>query len=357
LERPRPEGRNDVERTLGDLAVLVGGRVTGDPDTVITGIAGVHDARSGHITFVANRKYAHLLPECRASAVVVGEDVESAPLPAIRVKNPDMAFAAIVNAFAPEPPNIPRGIHPTAIIGRGVTVGADVAIQAYSVIEEGASIGDGTIIYPHVYVGHFAVVGAGCRIYPQVVIRERCTVGSNCIIHSGTVIGSDGFGFSKVSGVHQKIPQIGIVEVEDDVEIGANVAIDRARFGRTKIGRGTKIDNLVQIAHNVEIGPNSLIIAQAGIAGSTRTGHDVILAGQSGVDGHRTIGDNVVVAAKAGVTRDIPSNLFVSGFPAQDHASELKLQATIRKLPAIIEHLKALEKRVAEIEKTQGTGQ
>ena len=158
-------------------------------------------------------------------------------------------------------------------------------------------------------------------------------------------------GFSTVSGVHQKIPQIGFVEVEDEVEIGANVAVDRARFGRTRIGKGTKIDNLVQIAHNVEIGPNCLIVAQAGIAGSTRIGRNVILAGQSGVDGHKTVGDNVVVGAKAGVTRDLPSNLFVSGFPAQDHESELKLQATIRKLPAIIRHVKALEERLSEIEK------
>ena len=340
-----------MERTLGDLAGLVDGEVAGDPKTVITGISGIREAKSGDITFIANRKYAHLLADCRASAVVVSEDVNSCPIPTIRVKNPDMAFAVIVDAFAPEPPRFEKGVHPAAIIGKNVKIGRDVTIQAFSVIEDGAEIGDGTLIYPSVYVGHWAKVGSRCTVYPMVVIRERCTVGDNCIIHSGTVIGSDGFGFSTVSGVHHKIPQIGIVQIDDDVEIGANVTIDRARFGKTHIGRGTKIDNLVQIAHNVEVGPNCFIIAQAGIAGSARIGHNVILAGQSGVDGHRTIGDNVVVAAKAGVTKDIPPNIPVSGFPAQFHEKELKVQASIRKLPELIDQVKALEERLREIEK------
>lgn len=341
-----------MEKTVGELAELVDGAVIGDPKTPITGISGIREAKPGDITFIANRKYTHLLADCRASAVVVGEDVNGSPIPAIRVKNPDIAFAAIVDAFAPEPPQFPKRIHPTAVVGNDVTIGKDVTIEPYTIVQDGAEIGDHTLLYAHVYVGHLAKIGPNCQIYPHVVIRERCIVGSNCIIHSGTVVGSDGFGFSTVSGVHQKIPQIGIVEIEDDVEIGANVAIDRARFGKTRIGRGTKIDNLVQIAHNVEIGPNSFIIAQAGIAGSSRVGHNVILAGQSGVDGHRTIGDNVVVAAKAGVTKDIPSNSLVSGYPAQNHEKELKVQASIRKLPALIEHIKALEERLSEIEKT-----
>jgi UDP-3-O-[3-hydroxymyristoyl] glucosamine N-acyltransferase len=336
--------------TLGELARLVDGEITGDPQTAIAGINGIREARRGDITFIANRRYAHLLADCQASAVVVGADVGASPIPAIRVKNPDLAFATIVEAFAPEPPDLARAIHPTAIVGRDACIGANVGIHAYSVVESGARVGDGTIIYPQVYIGHNAAIGANCLIYPQVVIRERCTVGDNCIIHSGTVIGSDGFGFSTVSGVHHKIPQIGIVEIGDDVEIGANVTIDRARFGRTKIGRGTKIDNLVQIAHNVEVGPHSLIIAQAGIAGSTRIGQNVILAGQSGVDGHRIIGDNVVVGAKAGVTHDIPSNVFVSGFPAHSHPKELKIQAIVRRLPELVEHVKALEEKLREIE-------
>ncbi len=340
-----------MEKTLGDLARLVGGKVTGEPKTLITGISGIREAKRGDITFVANRKYAHLLADCRASAVVIGESVPDPPIPAIKVKNADMAFAQIVEAFAPEPLKFYRGIHPTAVIGEDVEIGKDASIQAFSVIQDGAEIGDGSIIYPFVYVGHYAKVGKSCVIYPKVVMRERCVIGNNCIIHAGTVIGSDGFGFSTVSGVHQKIPQIGIVQIDDDVEIGSNVTIDRARFGKTHIGRGTKIDNLVQIAHNVVVGEHSFIVAQAGIAGSSRIGNNVILAGQSGVDGHRAIGDNVVVAAKAGVTKDIPPNSFISGFPAQQHERELKMQASIRKLPELIEQVRALEERLREIEK------
>lgn len=340
-----------MEKTLGDLAALVGGRVAGDPGITITGISGIREAKRGDITFIANKRYVHMLIGCQASAVVLGEDVAGSPVPAIHVKNPDAAFVRIVEAFAPEPIMFAPGVHETALIGKNVTIGKDVSIQAYTVVQDNASIGDGSVIYPHVYIGHFASVGANCQIYPQVVIRERCTVGNNCIIHSGTVIGSDGFGFSTVSGVHHKIPQIGTVEVCDDVEIGANVAIDRARFGRTRIGRGTKIDNLVQIAHNVEVGENSFIVAQAGIAGSSKIGRNVILAGQSGVDGHRIIGDNVVVAAKAGVTKDISSNALVSGFPAQPHDKELKFQATLRKVPSLIEQVKALEERLKQLER------
>jgi len=345
-----PAWRFRVEKTLGELARLVDGAVAGDPQTSITGIAGIREARRGDITFIANRKYAHLLTGCQASAVVVSEDVSDCPIPCVRVKNPDMAFAKIVSAFAPAPPRLEPGIHPTAIVAANARLGSDVAVGACSVVQEGAEIGDSTVIYPQAYIGHFARVGANCLIYPQVVIRERCAVGSRCIIHSGTVVGSDGFGYSTVSGVHHKIPQIGIVEIGDDVEIGANVTIDRARFGTTRIGAGTKIDNLVQVAHNVDIGPNCLIVAQAGIAGSTRIGRNVILAGQSGVDGHRTVGNNVVVGAKAGVTKDIPPDKFISGFPAQDHERELRVQASIRKLPELVEHLKALEERVRRME-------
>ncbi|MHC4711820.1 MAG: UDP-3-O-(3-hydroxymyristoyl)glucosamine N-acyltransferase [Planctomycetota bacterium] len=341
-----------MEKTLDELARLVGGKIAGDGKTLITGIAGIREAKRGDITFLANRKYVPLLADCRASAVVVSADVNGAPIPTIKVKNPDMAFARIVEAFAPEPPKFYKGVHPTVVLGEDVVIGKDVSIQAFSVIQDEVEIGDGTIVSPGVYVGHGAKIGKNCFIYPRVVIRERCIIGNNCIIHSGTVVGSDGFGFSTVSGVHHKIPQIGIVQIDDDVEIGANVTIDRARFGKTHIGRGTKIDNLVQIAHNVVIGENSFIVAQAGIAGSTTVGDHVILAGQSGVDGHRRIGNNVVVAAKAGVTKDIPDNSLVSGFPAQPHDRELKIQAIIRKLPDIVEQIKGLEERLREIEKT-----
>ncbi len=340
-----------MEKTLAELAKLIGGRADGDASTVITGIAGIREAKRGDITFLANRKYTPLLADCRASAVVVSRDVNGTPIPSIKVKNPDMAFAKIVEAFAPEPPRFYKGIHPTVVLGEDVTIGKDVSVQAFSVVQDAAEIGDSTIIYPGVYIGHAAKIGKNCQIYPRVVIRERCIIGDNCIIHAGTVVGSDGFGFSTVSGVHHKIPQIGIVQIDDDVEIGANVAIDRARFGKTHIGRGTKIDNLVQIAHNVTIGANSFIVAQAGIAGSTSVGENVILAGQAGIDGHRHVGNNVVIAAKAGVTKDIPDNSLVSGFPAQPHERELKVQAILRKLPDLVNQIKGFEERLREIEK------
>jgi len=340
-----------VEKTVEELARLVGGKVSGDARTLITGIAGIREAKRGDITFLANKKYASLLNDCRASAVVVSQDVNGTQMPAIKVKDPDMAFARIVEAFAPEPPRFYKGIHPTVVLGEDVTIGKDVSVQAFTVIQDEVEIGDGTVLAPGVHVGHGAKIGKNCFIYPRVVIRERCIIGNNCMIHSGAVIGSDGFGFSTVAGVHHKIPQIGIVQIDDDVEIGANVTIDRARFGKTHIGRGTKIDNLVQIAHNVDIGENSFIIAQAGIAGSAVVGDNVILAGQSGVDGHRHIGNNVVVAAKAGVTKDIPDNLLVSGFPAQPHDKELKVQAILRKLPELASQIKDIEERLREIEK------
>ncbi len=340
-----------VERKLGDLAKLVAGKVAGDANTLITGIAGIREAKRGDITFLANRKYAPLLDECRASAVVVSPDVNGTDIPCIKVKNPDNAFAKIVDAFAPEPLKFYKGVHPTVVLGEDVKIGKDVSIQAFSVIQDEAEIGDGAIIYPGVYIGHAAKVGKNTQVYPRVVVRERCIIGNNCIIHAGTVIGSDGFGFSTVRGVHQKVPQIGIVQIDDDVEIGSNVTIDRARFGKTHIGRGTKIDNLVQIAHNVAVGENSFIVAQAGIAGSAHIGNNVILAGQSGVDGHRRVGNNVVVAAKAGVTKDIPDNLLVSGFPAQPHDRELKIQAIVRRLPDLVDQIKNLEERLSEIEK------
>ncbi len=341
-----------MEKTLSELARLVGGKVSGDTKTLVTGIAGIRESKRGDITFLANRKYQPMLAECRASAVVVSPDVNGTPMPAIKVKNPDMAFAKIVEAFAPAPPRFYKGIHPTVVLGEDVSIGKDVSVQAFTVIQDEVEIGDGTVLSPGVYVGHGAKIGKNCLIYPRVVVRERCIIGNNCIIHSGTVIGSDGFGFSTVSGVHHKIPQIGIVQIDDDVEIGANVTIDRARFGKTHIGRGTKVDNLVQIAHNVSVGEHSFIIAQAGIAGSASVGDNVILAGQSGVDGHRHIGNNVVVGAKAGVTKDVPDNLFVSGFPAQPHDKELKVQAILRKLPELAGQIKDLEERLREIEKT-----
>lgn len=336
--------------TLKELARLTDGTIEGDPNTVITGISGVKEARKGDVTFIANAKYIALLQETQASAVVVDKKLNNhLPLPAIRVENPDLAFAKIVESVAPKPPKVEAGIHPTAQIGVKVILGKDVTIKAFTVISDGVKIGDRTVVMPGVFIGEECQVGANCLFEPWVTVRERVVIGNNVVIHSGTVIGSDGFGFSTVEGVHHKIPQIGTVEVQDDVEIGANVTIDRARFNKTIIGKGTKIDNLVQIAHNVIIGENSIIVAQTGISGSAEIGKNVTLAGQSGVIGHVEIGDNVIAVARAGITKDVPANTCVSGFPALPHEKEKKLQAYVRKLPEFAATLKKLEEETVKL--------
>jgi len=339
-----------VKKTLKEIAQMIGGEVIGDGNVVITGICGIKEAEEGDITFLANPKYLPLMQHTKASAIIASSDVKESPRPMIRTENPSLAFAKMVQLMAPNEIRHPRGIHPTVVIGKGVTLGKEVAIEPYAVIDDHAVIGDGTILYMGVYVGHHTRIGEGCLIYPHVTIRERVTVGDRVIIHSGSVIGSDGFGFSTVKGVHHKIPQIGTVIIEDDVEIGANVTIDRARFDKTWIKKGTKIDNLVQIAHNVVVGENSVIVSQTGISGSTEIGNNVILAGQSGIVGHITIGDNAVIAAQAGVTKSVPANTCVSGYPAKPHIQAKRMNAALQRLPELLKTIARLQKRIEELE-------
>jgi len=266
------------------------------------------------------------------------------------VADPSQAFAAVIDAYGPRSPSIAVGIHPTAVIGDRAVIGRGVSIGPYAVIADGAQVGDRSVIYPHAYIGTAAAVGADCTIYPHASIRERCRVGDRVILHSGVVIGSDGFGYATVQGVHQKIPQVGIVVVEDDVEVGANTAIDRARFGTTRIGKGTKIDNLVQIAHNVDIGAHCLIVAQVGIAGSTRLGHHVTLGGQCGVTGHVHIGDHSMVTAKSGISKDVPPKTVMRGSPAQENSLGKAQEVAIRRLPQSQATIKQLVARVAELD-------
>ncbi|MCK4519343.1 MAG: UDP-3-O-(3-hydroxymyristoyl)glucosamine N-acyltransferase [Candidatus Omnitrophica bacterium] len=340
-----------MKTTLKEIAKLVDGTVIGDENIAITGISGIKEAKKGDLTFIANSKYLSLAETTNASAILTSEEIEAAPKSIIKTKNPSLAFAKLVSLLAPNEIKHPEGIHPAAIIGENVKLGRNVAVQAYAVIEDNARIGDGSIIYSGVYIGQHATVGKDVLIYPGAAIRERVIIGDRVIIHSGSVIGSDGFGFATVKGVHHKIPQIGTVVLEDDVEIGANVTIDRARFDKTVVGRGTKIDNLVQIAHNVIIGENSIVVAQTGISGSTVIGKEVILAGQSGMVGHITIGDNSVVAAQAGVTKSVPPNSKVSGYPAKPHRMAKRVNACVQRLPEMFREVKGLRKRVEELER------
>lgn len=344
-------------KTLAELADLVGGSLVGTGDIAISGVAGIREAKAGEVTFVANPKYAAEIAQTKASAVIVGHDVDPARIPGglsvLRVDDPYLTFVDVLEVFAVRKRRSQIGVHPSAVVGHNVVIGERVSVQAHAVIADGVTIGDGTVVGPMVFVGDDTRIGCDCLLYPNVTIREEVSIGDRVIVHSGAVIGSDGFGFAKVSDSHRKIPQIGTVIVEDDVEIGANTTVDRATMtdGATVIGSGTKIDNLVQVAHNVRIGENCLIVSLAGLGGSTELDHNVTLAGQAGTAGHLHIGANTTIAAKAGVTKDVPANVFYSGFPATDHATDLKQQAAARRVPDLIHEMRVLQARVEELER------
>ncbi len=334
-----------MKKTLNEIAGIVGGTVLGAGDTVITGVAGINEAGAGDITFVSNPKYAHFALTTSASAIIIGEKMKDAvKIPAVVCAEPYLAYAKIISIIAAERQKHPSGISKNSAVSKTALLGKNVSVADFAVVDEGASVGDGSVIYPHCYVGRNAKIGSNCLIYSGVTIREDIIVGNNVIIHSGTVIGSDGFGYVPEGGRLRKIPQIGIVEICDDVEIGANVAIDRATTGKTVIGKGTKIDNLVQIAHNVQIGENSVVCGQAGISGSTKIGSWVTLAGQAGLAGHLTIGDGAVVAAQAGVIGDVPPKEVVSGYPARPHGQAMRIYALIQRLPELFQEIKKLKK-------------
>ncbi len=336
--------------TLKEIAEFIGGELVGEPGTVINGVSGIKEAEPGDITFLANPKYSPYIEKTQASAIITPLDVKTAAKPIIRTANPSLAFTKAISLFVSDTVRHPKGIHPAAILGKDVRLGKDVAIGPYTVIEDNVSIGDKTIIYAGCYVGRLCRIGRDSLIYPNVSIRESTSIGSRVIIHSGTVIGSDGFGYLPIDGVQHKIPQLGTVEIADDVELGANVTIDRARFDKTIIGKGTKIDNLVHIAHNVVIGENSIIVAQAGISGSTTIGRGVTLAGQAGLVGHITVGDGAIVAAQAGVTKSVPANTIVSGYPAKPHAIAKRINACVQNLPRLYEMVNELKKKILDLE-------
>jgi len=337
-----------IRKTLKEIASLIDGELIGNGDVEITNVNGIREARKGEITFLANPLYMSLLNTTGASAVVTSKDIAEAPKPIIRTENPSVAFSKVISIFQPDREDavLPKSIHKSAILAKNVTLGKNIGIGPHVVLEDSSVIGDHTVISANAYIGPNTKIGKGCRIYPNVTIRENSIVGDNVVIHSGTVIGSDGFGYINVDGVHQKIPQTGTVAIEDDVEIGSNVSIDRARFGQTRIGKGTKIDNLVQIAHNVKIGPHSIIVSQTGISGSAELGKNVILAGQVGVVGHVVIGDNTIVGAQSGVSKSIPAGSIVLGSPVKPIQDEKRLYVYIRKLPELFKAVKELKDKL-----------
>jgi UDP-3-O-[3-hydroxymyristoyl] glucosamine N-acyltransferase len=336
--------------TLKDLARLLNAPYTGSGEVVITGVAGLVEAGPHEISWVAERKYAAALARSSAGAVIVGKDVWKAAMPTITVDDPSLAIIRVMEHFSPAPDHPPVGRHSTAVVAESAEVEASAAVGAYAFVGEKARIGRNTVLYPHVYVGAETTIGDGCILYPSVVVRERCRIGHRVILHPHVTIGADGFGYQLDKGQHRKIPQIGTVVIEDDVEVGAGACIDRAKFGVTRIGEGTKIDNLVQVAHNVQVGQHCLLVAQVGIAGSARLGSYVVLGGKVGVRDHVAIGDQVQTAACSCISKDVPAGQVLMGIPAYDVKAFFRDQSLLRRLDRYVARIKELNKRVERLE-------
>jgi UDP-3-O-[3-hydroxymyristoyl] glucosamine N-acyltransferase len=336
--------------TVAELASRLNCAFEGEGATVLSGVSSLEEAGSGDLVFMAKDKYRNLLETTKAAAVILPPGESFDKIPVIRSEKPYLtfvrAFDFFYTALRPKP-----GIHPQALVSSSAKIGKDVAIGAFSVVSEGAEIRDGSVLFPLVTIYPKVIVGENCVIHSQVTLREEVRLGKRVILHSGVVIGTDGFGYIQdEDGSHIKIPQVGSVVIEDDVEIGANTTVDRATLGKTVIKKGTKIDNLVMIAHNVEIGPHSILAAQTGVAGSTKIGKHFIAGGQVGIADHITIGDNVIMAAKTGVTKDVASGSFVSGSPHLEIKTWRKAWASIPQLYDLIREVRKLKKRIEELE-------
>jgi UDP-3-O-[3-hydroxymyristoyl] glucosamine N-acyltransferase len=341
---------------LQKLAGLVGGELAvGPAEAVITGINSIMDAGPGDATFLGNVRYLPALKTTRASVALVPEDLDVSEVPPalalIRVSNPTLAFSSVIRFFGPPSREFVPGVHETATVASDAVFDPQkVSIGPHAVIEEGVKIGDGSTIHAGASIGRGVSLGMDCVIHSNAVVKERCVLGNRVILHSGSVIGSDGFGYELVQGRHQKIDQVGIVQIDDDVEIGSCTTIDRARFGRTWIGEGTKIDNLVQIGHNCILGKHCIIVSQTGISGSTRLGNYVTMGGQVGVAGHLEIGDQVMFLAKSGVTKSIHQPGAYTGFPARPLMEGRKMLSLPAKIPDLLERVRELEKKIATLE-------
>lgn len=340
-----------MNKKLKEIAKIVEGELLGNENIVISNVNDLENAKDGDITFVKDEKYFDLAKKTKASCVIVPKKIEGISTAQIIVKDPYLAFIKVLNIIYCEKRNFYKGIHPTVIIGKNVKISTNVSIGAYCVIGDNVVFGEGTILYPLVYIGDNVKIGKNVLIYPNVTIREDTVIGNNVIIHSGTVIGSDGFGYiQKSDKKHIKVPQVGNVVIEDDVEIGANVCIDKATLSETKISKGTKIDNLVHIAHNVYVGENVLLLAQVGIAGSSKVGENTILAGQTGVTDHLNIGKNVVAGPRTGIVRDVDDNQVVWGTPPIPFNEQKKIAIASRKLPKLISEFTELKKKLQQVE-------
>jgi UDP-3-O-[3-hydroxymyristoyl] glucosamine N-acyltransferase len=334
--------------TLADLAARVGAELVGDPDVVITRGAPIDKAGTGDISFVANKNYLRFIATTKASALVLDPTVECAHIPTLRHKNPYLAFARIIDALYPVVRRVPPGVHKTAATEPDSAVDPTAGIGPLCYVGAASTVGPNTQLISSVHVGNNVTVGSNCLFYPGVRIMDNCRIGNNVILQPGVVIGSDGFGYAESEAGPKKIQQVGWVEIEDDVEIGANTTVDRGALGATKIGRGSKIDNLVQIAHNVEIGQFCIIVSQVGISGSTKLGNGVVLAGQVGLIGHLELGDRVVVGAQSGVTKSYPAGTTIFGSPAREIMEAKRIEASIRRLPELLKRVKKIENDLAE---------
>lgn len=336
--------------TLGELARRLECPIEGDAAIEIRRVAKIEDAGPGDLTFLANPKYASKLASTRASAVIMNGEALSAPCAVIRSASPYLTFARAAQVLAPHVTSA-AGVHSLACVAADARIDPTATVGPFAVIGAGATIGARTIIHPHVVIGDGTSIGADCLLHPHVSIRERCTIGDRVILHNGTVIGSDGYGFAqRADGSHEKIPQTAPVVIEDDVEIGANSAVDRPAVGETRIKAGTKIDNLVQIGHGVVLGRHVLLAAQVGIAGSTVLGDHVAFGGQVGVAGHLKIGDRAKAAGQTGITNSVDADALVSGYPAIDNGEWRRSSAVFRKLPEMRKQLRELEERLKRLE-------
>ncbi len=339
-----------MSRTLAEIAAQVGGELRGDGTIEVVGLAPLDEAEPHHISWVASRRFLPKLRITRAAAVLAPAEIETpSGLSVIVVDDPDLAAVAVLSYLGPSEPVIPSGVAPSAVVEADAQVdGACIGAGVY--VGEGATVAAGAQLHPGVYVGPGARIGADCVLMPNVVVGARCELGARVRVHANATIGADGFGYLQRGGRHVKIPQVGVVIIEDDVEIGANTCIDRARSGVTRIGEGTKIDNLVQIAHNVSIGPHSVVVAQVGVSGSCRIGRGVILAGQSGVADHVTIGDRAIVMAQSGVLKDVEPGNVLLGSPATLARESHRQNLLTRRLPELVAQMKELAKRIEALE-------